>query len=291
MTRSGETYYDILSVPQDAPQHLITSHYRRLAKIIHPDVCKDPDAEELFRRLNEAYQTLRDPKKRAEYDTSIKTRTESSYDEYYRGTKRYRDPCTWYPQYQYSSSSTSSRISPGKASQMRKKKQRTLPRVIQVLLFYMTLLMGIIIIAELFMLPMIHGSNASDARKFFEEGSRWADEQEYQKAIESFREATARLPTFSDAWREKGLVEIQKGDELSRLGRSDTAITYYRDAARSLIQIYQPEQKDPFIAKSLGTALLRSGERNQAIQVLDRARELDPSDPTLNSLLHEAGQI
>ena len=46
----------------------IKKAYRNLARKYHPDVCKEPGAEERFKRINEAYSTLSDPQKRAQYD-------------------------------------------------------------------------------------------------------------------------------------------------------------------------------------------------------------------------------
>ncbi|MDR7417130.1 MAG: molecular chaperone DnaJ [Armatimonadota bacterium] len=61
-------YYEILNVSPDATQEEIHRAYRRLAREYHPDVSKDPQAEEKFKEINEAYQVLGDPQKRAEYD-------------------------------------------------------------------------------------------------------------------------------------------------------------------------------------------------------------------------------
>ncbi len=62
-------YYAILGVSRDASQDEIKAAYRRLARQLHPDVNKDdPDAEEKFKQLNEAYQVLSDPEARALYD-------------------------------------------------------------------------------------------------------------------------------------------------------------------------------------------------------------------------------
>jgi len=61
-------YYEILNVSPDATQEEIHRAYRRLAREYHPDVSKDPQAEEKFKEINEAYQVLGDPQRRAEYD-------------------------------------------------------------------------------------------------------------------------------------------------------------------------------------------------------------------------------
>lgn len=61
-------YYAILGVPRNATLEQIKEAYRRLAKEYHPDKKPSPEAEEMFKLINEAYQVLSDPVKRAEYD-------------------------------------------------------------------------------------------------------------------------------------------------------------------------------------------------------------------------------
>jgi curved DNA-binding protein len=61
-------YYAILGVPRDAAADDVKKAYRKLAKQYHPDVSKEKNAEERFKEINEAHQTLSDPEKRAAYD-------------------------------------------------------------------------------------------------------------------------------------------------------------------------------------------------------------------------------
>jgi curved DNA-binding protein len=61
-------YYDVLGVPRDAAQDEIRRAYRKLAREYHPDLNADPDAEERFKELGEAYEVLSDPDKRGRYD-------------------------------------------------------------------------------------------------------------------------------------------------------------------------------------------------------------------------------
>ena len=61
-------YYRILDVDEDASGAEIKAAYRRLARRYHPDVSKLKDAEERFKEVSEAYETLRDPRKRTRYD-------------------------------------------------------------------------------------------------------------------------------------------------------------------------------------------------------------------------------
>ncbi len=61
-------YYEVLGVSREASTEEIKRAYRRLARQYHPDVNKEPDAEERFKEINEAYEILSDPQKRAYYD-------------------------------------------------------------------------------------------------------------------------------------------------------------------------------------------------------------------------------
>ena len=61
-------YYAALGVERGASQDEIKKAYRRLAQKYHPDVSKEPEAEARFKEIAEAYQTLKDPEKRAAYD-------------------------------------------------------------------------------------------------------------------------------------------------------------------------------------------------------------------------------
>lgn len=61
-------YYEILGVSKDAGKDEIKSAFRKKARTLHPDVNKAPDAEEKFKELGKAYETLMDDNKRATYD-------------------------------------------------------------------------------------------------------------------------------------------------------------------------------------------------------------------------------
>jgi curved DNA-binding protein len=61
-------YYAVLGVGRTASEADIKKAYRKLAHKYHPDVSKDPQGEEKFKALAEAYETLKDPARRAAYD-------------------------------------------------------------------------------------------------------------------------------------------------------------------------------------------------------------------------------
>lgn len=61
-------YYATLGVSREASEEEIKKSYRKLARKYHPDVSKEPQAEERFKAVQEAYEVLKDPQKRSAYD-------------------------------------------------------------------------------------------------------------------------------------------------------------------------------------------------------------------------------
>ncbi|MGO8957956.1 MAG: DnaJ C-terminal domain-containing protein [Streptosporangiaceae bacterium] len=68
MAAADRDFYQILGVPKNAGQDEIQRAYRKLARAHHPDVNKDPAAEERFKDVSEAYSVLSDPQTRRRYD-------------------------------------------------------------------------------------------------------------------------------------------------------------------------------------------------------------------------------
>lgn len=81
-------YYAALGVAPDADDKTIKTTYRKLARKYHPDVSKEPDAEEKFKEVAEAYDVLKDPQKRAEYDELRR---------YGQAGQRFEAPPGWQP--------------------------------------------------------------------------------------------------------------------------------------------------------------------------------------------------
>ena len=68
MTTSKQDYYDLLRISRNASEEEVKKSFRRLALEYHPDRNKRDGAEQKFKEINEAYQVLSDPQKRASYD-------------------------------------------------------------------------------------------------------------------------------------------------------------------------------------------------------------------------------
>ncbi|HII06275.1 MAG TPA: molecular chaperone DnaJ [Methanotrichaceae archaeon] len=68
MAGNKRDYYEVLGVGKEADQKEIKSAYRKLALKYHPDRSKEPDAEDKFKGISEAYAVLSDPDKRKQYD-------------------------------------------------------------------------------------------------------------------------------------------------------------------------------------------------------------------------------
>jgi molecular chaperone DnaJ len=68
VTTSKRDYYEVLGVARNASNEEIRKAFRRLAFQYHPDRNRDGDASEKFKEINEAYEVLSDPSKRANYD-------------------------------------------------------------------------------------------------------------------------------------------------------------------------------------------------------------------------------
>src|ERR1700689_5333424 len=79
-------YYEVLGVVRGADADAVKKAYRKLARKYHPDVSKEKNAESKFKELQEAYEVLRDPDKRAAYDQLGRD---------YRTGQQFRPPPDW----------------------------------------------------------------------------------------------------------------------------------------------------------------------------------------------------
>lgn len=67
----NENYFSLLGIPQSATSEDVSAGYRRMAKLWHPDVCQEEAATDVFIRIKKAYDTLRDPDRRARYEAGL----------------------------------------------------------------------------------------------------------------------------------------------------------------------------------------------------------------------------
>ena len=86
-------YYKTLGVQRDEKPDDIKRAYRRLARKYHPDVSKEPEAEERFKEVQEAYEVLKDPEKRAAYD---------KFGANWKAGQDFHPPPDWEPHFEYS---------------------------------------------------------------------------------------------------------------------------------------------------------------------------------------------
>ncbi len=86
-------YYQTLGVRRDATAEEIRTAFRKLARKYHPDVSKEPDAEQRMKEINEAHAVLADPEKRAAYD---------QLGQGYRPGQEFRPPPGWDAGFEFS---------------------------------------------------------------------------------------------------------------------------------------------------------------------------------------------
>lgn len=79
-------YYSVMGLARDATPEDIKRAYRKLSRKYHPDVSKEKDAEARFKQLNEAYEVLKDPEKRAAYD---------QLGQHWKEGQEFRPPPNW----------------------------------------------------------------------------------------------------------------------------------------------------------------------------------------------------
>ena len=84
----NKNYYDILQINQNASLEIIEKAYKTLAKKYHPDLQEEnnkKEAEEILKEINEAYEILSNPDKKAIYDQNLKNETisQEDYDKIY----------------------------------------------------------------------------------------------------------------------------------------------------------------------------------------------------------------
>jgi len=75
-------YYEILGVQKNSTPEEIKNAFRKLAKKYHPDVNSEPSANEKFKKIYMAYEILKDPMKRSEYDSIFESHYKNESNKY-----------------------------------------------------------------------------------------------------------------------------------------------------------------------------------------------------------------
>ncbi|MFH0967849.1 MAG: tetratricopeptide repeat protein, partial [Methanobacteriota archaeon] len=92
------------------------------------------------------------------------------------------------------------------------------------------------------------------------------------------------LPSFSEAWRAKGLAEVRKAEVLSSLGKPD-AERYYRDAIKSFSRVTGDTSDDITLRMSLAKAFFETGDGKKALNILSSIQATHESDPEISALM------
>lgn len=92
----NKNYYDILQINQNASPEIIEKAYKTLAKKYHPDLQEESnkkEAEEILKEINEAYEILSNPDKKALYDQNLKNETisQEDYEKMYAQNERLKE--------------------------------------------------------------------------------------------------------------------------------------------------------------------------------------------------------
>lgn len=193
-----KNYYQILGIPSNASAAVIKAAYKKLAKQYHPDINpSNVQAEEQFKIVNEAYQTLSKPAKKASYDQQLFVQNLVSEA----------------PTYQYQTSYTTNyhrnfefgRYAP--KSEQTESRSSNNPQAGN-LKFYILSFCFVVVIGALG-LTLGHFMNQYAAKEHLAEGNTYLQNKQYEQADGEFEAAIAFNEDLSDAYFGKGLIMLE----------------------------------------------------------------------------------
>jgi hypothetical protein len=89
---SGKSHYEVLNAHRGASPDEIKKSYRKMSLLLHPDKNPDPAAAQALIKVNEAYEVLKDPYRRAEYDAEVDNGEAAGWDENYNADEPIQPP-------------------------------------------------------------------------------------------------------------------------------------------------------------------------------------------------------
>jgi curved DNA-binding protein CbpA len=192
-----KNYYQILGIPSNASAAVIKAAYKNLAKQFHPDINPDnSQAEEQFKLINEAYQTLSKPAKKASYDQQLFV--------------QHLVPEA--PTFQYQTSYTTNYHRNFEFGRYQPKNEQTKTRSSinpqeGNLKFYILSFFFLVIIGALGLI-LGHFMNQYAAKEHLEEGNKYLQNKQYEQADGEFDAAIEFNEALSDAYFGKGLIML-----------------------------------------------------------------------------------
>ncbi len=223
-------YYQILGVASNANYGAIKYAYKQLAVRYHPDKNpENPEAEARFKEINNAYQTLSDPIKRAAYDNTLR---------YGAFEKTYTDP---YRQYRYATYQKQRRSFFEKAKKYKKQRNRKA----NIWTIGIVSAISIIFLSVSWYNRYLDQQEENRLNALDQETIQLAHEQ-YTAGI--FNDALLILENYlKDQGNRKSVKEAKKAylDELTQMANHDYEEKHYRDALRSFKIIFNYQDNLP----------------------------------------------